>query len=90
MYTHNFWTDDYPRPADLAVSELPDRVDVAVIGGGYTGLHAAIALRKAGATVAVLEQETIGWGASSRNGGMATTGLEGRDAQRLQALRRRR
>jgi glycine/D-amino acid oxidase-like deaminating enzyme len=76
MYTHNFWTDDYPRPADLTVSELPDRVDVAVIGSGYTGLHAALALRKAGATVAVLEQETIGWGASSRNGGMATTGLK--------------
>lgn len=76
MRTHNFWTEDYPRPADLAVSELPERVDVAVIGSGYTGLHAALALRKAGATVAVLEQETIGWGASSRNGGMATTGLK--------------
>ncbi len=76
MLTRTFWTDDYPRPHDLPVSELPDRVDVAVIGSGYTGLNAAIALRKAGATVAVLEQETIGWGASSRNGGMATTGLK--------------
>lgn len=76
MKTTVFWTEDYPRPADLPTSDLPETVDVAVIGSGYTGLHAAIALRKAGATVAVLEQETIGWGASSRNGGMALTGLK--------------
>ena len=76
MNTSNFWADDYPRPADLPSSELPEKVDVAVVGGGYTGLHAALALRKAGADVAVLEQETIGWGASSRNGGMALTGMK--------------
>ncbi|MBK8051490.1 MAG: FAD-binding oxidoreductase [Anaerolineales bacterium] len=74
--TTPFWTEETPRPADLHTVELPDAVDVAVIGSGYTGLHAALALRAAGATVAVLEQETIGWGASSRNGGMATTGLK--------------
>ncbi|MCB0059236.1 MAG: FAD-binding oxidoreductase, partial [Caldilineaceae bacterium] len=76
MKTTPFWTEECPRPADLPVSDLPERVDVAVIGSGYTGLNAAIALRKAGASVAVLEQQTIGWGASSRNGGMATTGLK--------------
>ena len=59
MLTRTFWTDDYPRPLNLPVSELPDRVDVAVIGSGYTGLNAAIALRKAGATVAVLEQLSL-------------------------------
>jgi glycine/D-amino acid oxidase-like deaminating enzyme len=51
-------------------------VDVAVIGGGYTGLSAARTLAKRGAKVAVLEAETIGWGASSRNGGMVLTGLK--------------
>lgn len=76
LVTSPFWTEDAPRPADLAVSELPERVDVAIVGSGYTGLHAALALRKAGASVAVLEQETVGWGASSRNGGMALTGLK--------------
>ena len=74
--TSNYWTDNFPRPADLPAADLPDRVDVLIVGGGYTGLHAALALRKAGATVAVLDQETIGWGASSRNGGMALTGLK--------------
>lgn len=65
-----------PRPADLPIGQPPERVDVAVIGGGYTGLHAARAIAKAGGHVVVLEQETIGWGASSRNGGMANTGLK--------------
>lgn len=76
MNTSNFWTDDFPRPPSLMTGDLPDRVDVLIVGSGYTGLHAGIALRKAGATVAVVEQETIGWGASSRNGGMALTGLK--------------
>jgi glycine/D-amino acid oxidase-like deaminating enzyme len=71
-----FWTEDYPRPPDLPVSPLPDQADVAIIGSGYTGLHAARTLARHGAQVVVLEQETIGWGASSRNGGMLNTGLK--------------
>src|SRR5712672_3835290 len=55
---------------------LPERVDIAVIGAGYTGLSAARTLAKRGAKVAVLESETIGWGASSRNGGMVLTGMK--------------
>ena len=70
------WTDQYPRPASLPISELPERADVAIVGSGYTGLNAAIELAKAGADVVVLEQETIGWGASSRNGTMLTPGLK--------------
>src|SRR6202020_1432598 len=55
---------------------LPAQVDVAVIGSGFTGLSAARTLAQRGAKVAVLEAETIGWGASSRNGGMVLTGLK--------------
>lgn len=73
------WTDQYPRPEDLPISELPDEVDVAIVGSGYTGLNAAIVLAKQGANVVVLEQETIGWGASSRNGTMLTPGLKAKD-----------
>jgi glycine/D-amino acid oxidase-like deaminating enzyme len=71
-----YWSDHFPRPADLYTSEPPFQVDVAVIGGGYTGLSAARALASSGASVAVLERHSIGWGASSRNGGLSTTGLK--------------
>lgn len=56
--------------------QMPPRTDVAVIGGGFTGLSAALALCRRGASVAVLEGDTVGFGASSRNGGMVLTGLK--------------
>lgn len=55
---------------------LPATTDAAVIGGGYTGLAAARALARSGARVVVLERETIGWGASGRNGGMVLPGYK--------------
>jgi glycine/D-amino acid oxidase-like deaminating enzyme len=75
MKTENIWTDLTPRPEDLPISELPPKADVAVIGSGYTGLNAAITLAKNGAQVAILEKNTIGWGGSSRNGGLFSPGL---------------
>ena len=70
-----FWLDTAEMPA-LPQQPLPERVDVAVIGAGFTGLSAARTLAKRGAKVAVLESQTVGWGASSRNGGMVLTGLK--------------
>jgi glycine/D-amino acid oxidase-like deaminating enzyme len=71
----NYWltTAEFPSP-DASV--LPEVADVAVIGAGFTGLSSARTLARRGARVAVLESETIGWGASSRNGGMVLTGLK--------------
>src|SRR5512147_1024337 len=60
----------------LPPAPLPGRVDVAVIGGGYTGLSAARALAQRGAAVAVLEQGRIGCGASGRNGGFVLPGYK--------------
>jgi glycine/D-amino acid oxidase-like deaminating enzyme len=51
------------------------RADVAVIGGGLTGVVAALHLARRGAKVHLFEQHTVGFGASGRNGGMATTGM---------------
>ena len=73
------------RPAAIPISAPPPRVDVAVIGGGYTGLAAARALARAGASVAVLERERIGFGASGRNGGFI---LPGYKAELADILRR--
>lgn len=50
------------------------KLDVAIIGGGYTGLSAALHLAKAGKKVAVLEANRVGWGASGRNGGQIHSG----------------
>src|SRR5229473_1239718 len=73
----NYWLTTAEMPAaDAAAHPLPESVDVAVIGAGYTGLSAARTLAKNNARVAVLEAETIGWGASSRNGGMVLSGMK--------------
>jgi len=71
----NYWLDTIAMPAGSA-GEPSDRVDVAIVGAGFTGLSAAGVLAKQGARVAVLEANTIGWGASSRNGGMVLTGMK--------------
>lgn len=73
----NFWLTTLTTPLLAERSPLPEQVvDVAVIGGGFTGLAAAWQLAKRGASVVVLESESAGWGASSRNGGMVLTGLK--------------
>lgn len=77
LMQQNYWHTTTHMPGeDNTITPLPENVDVAIIGGGYTGLSAARTLAKRGATVVVLEAETIGWGASSRNGGMVLTGLK--------------
>lgn len=70
-----FWHDTTEMPTSMDRTTLISKVDMVVVGAGIPGLSAARQLARRGANVAVLEAETIGWGASSRNGGMALTGL---------------
>jgi glycine/D-amino acid oxidase-like deaminating enzyme len=72
----NYWWETVTPPLPQSAMDLPESVEVAIIGGGFTGLSAARALAQRGVQVAVLEAETAGWGASSRNGGMVLTGLK--------------
>ncbi|MFG6433028.1 NAD(P)/FAD-dependent oxidoreductase [Roseateles sp. LYH14W] len=70
-----YWTDSVPAFLPAA-RELPQRVDVAVVGGGFSGLSAALALARRGATVAVLEAGArVASEASGRNGGHVNNGL---------------
>ncbi|HEV7455948.1 MAG TPA: FAD-binding oxidoreductase [Roseococcus sp.] len=83
MNRHPFAADFKARPWWWEAAEppardttLPERTRVAIVGGGYTGLSAALTLRRLGHEVVVLDAERIGWGASSRNGGMVSGGLK--------------
>ena len=81
MKEHPYWWDTVPAAtphSELRTqnSALPARADVVIVGAGYTGLSAARYLARGGASVAVLEREQVGWGASSRNGGQVLTGLK--------------
>ena len=64
-----------PLP-DRAGRPLPDRTDVVVVGGGYAGINAARELARRGVAVTVLEAQTLGWGASTRNGGIVHAGYK--------------
>ena len=64
------------------------KVDVAVIGGGFTGLAAALELAERGKKVALVEAHRIGWGQSGRNGGQVTGSLSGDAAIQRQLARR--
>jgi glycine/D-amino acid oxidase-like deaminating enzyme len=76
----SFWLATYGTYEPSPALQGDVHVDIAIIGGGFTGLSAAYNLRKEdpGVSVAVLESEVVGFGASGRNGGFSMTlfGLE--------------
>ena len=69
----------YAASANAARAHPPllgdHRADVCVVGGGFTGLAAALASAEAGYSVILLEAEQVGFGASGRNGGQLIPGL---------------
>ena len=74
---NSVWSASARTPAPTFVG-VDDRIDtdVVVVGGGYTGLSAALHLAEGGASVCVAEAEEIGFGASGRNGGQVNPGLK--------------
>ena len=76
MQESSYWQSSAEFPTLEARQPLPTQIDIAIIGGGYTGLAAARELAMQGARVAVFDAHTFGWGASSRNGGQVLTGTK--------------
>ncbi|MGS0826506.1 NAD(P)/FAD-dependent oxidoreductase [Shewanella sp. 0m-8] len=62
------------------------RVDVVIVGGGFTGVATAIELSEKGFKVAILEANKIAWGATGRNGGQVTGSLSGDQAMTKQLV----
>ena len=73
--TAPYWWDHVPRP-DLPDTPLPQKVDVVIIGSGYTGLSAALQTARGGRDTLVLDAEEAGFGCSTRNGGQISTSIK--------------
>ncbi|MFO1148027.1 MAG: FAD-binding oxidoreductase [Alsobacter sp.] len=71
----SYWHDTAPAFTGATAGPVDGTWDVAVVGGGFTGLSAARTLAMGGAKVVVLEAGTVGSGASGRNGGHLNNGL---------------
>jgi glycine/D-amino acid oxidase-like deaminating enzyme len=71
-----FWLDR-PRPAEAPPLEEAVEADLAIVGGGFTGLWAAVQAKheRPEREVVLLESEAAGWGASGRNGGFLDASL---------------
>ena len=92
-YPASWYAATAEPPAPFAPLRGEARADVCVVGGGYTGLSAALHLARAGVDVVLVEAHRVGFGASGRNGGQLGSGqrlgqdtlerMLGRDVARL-------
>ena len=72
---NSYWLDDLPVPPSMPAEPLRT-VDVAIIGSGYTGMHAAIETARGGRSTMVMDAQDPGWGCSTRNGGQISTSVK--------------
>lgn len=73
-YETSYYTESANTKAGYAPLRGEEIADVCIVGAGFTGLSAALHLAGKGYSVALLESEKVGWGASGRNGGQVAPG----------------
>lgn len=73
--SHGLWAATAPKPPETQPLSSALKTDVAIVGGGFTGLSAALHLAEAGINVVVVEANEIGYGGSGRNAGLVNAGL---------------
>ncbi|MEY8840768.1 NAD(P)/FAD-dependent oxidoreductase, partial [Cribrihabitans sp. XS_ASV171] len=71
----SYWLEDLEEPPALP-EQLPEAVEILIVGAGYTGLHAAIQTARGGRSTLVLEADAPGFGCSTRNGGQVSTSIK--------------
>src|SRR6516225_4920582 len=71
-----YWWEAY-RPMAGELVDVPRTARVAIVGAGYAGLSAALELTRHGVDAVVLEAKELGFGASTRNGGAVSGGVNG-------------
>ncbi|UWQ18643.1 FAD-binding oxidoreductase [Jannaschia sp. M317] len=92
VWPRTWYAEDVAFPSPFPRLEGHHDVDLCVIGGGLTGLSAALHAAQAGLSVTLLEAQRVGWGASGRNGGQIGSGFNwsqadlGTDARALWTL----
>ena len=90
IFTEDFSTAPYwwrqTPPPDIDPTPLPHKVDVAIVGSGYTGLHTALQTARGGRSTLVFDAQNAGWGCSSRNGGQISVGIKPSYAQLARRL----
>lgn len=75
LSTTPYWQEEVDHPQGFSVKP-PSKIDVLVIGSGYTGLNAAIETASAGCSTLVLDAQAAGFGCSTRNGGQISTSVK--------------
>jgi len=84
----SYYTATVNQDSDYPELEGDHRVDVAIVGGGFTGINTALELAERGLKVAVIEAEKVAWGATGRNGGQVTGSLSGDEAMGKQMAKK--
>lgn len=84
-HTRSYYAASVNEVTDYPVLEGSRSVDVCVVGAGFTGVATALTLVERGYSVALLEANRVGWGASGRNGGQIINGISG-----LEKIRKKR
>ncbi len=83
-HTGSYYAASVNEVTDYPVLQGRKSVDVCVVGAGFTGVATALTLAERGFSVALVEANRIGWGASGRNGGQIINGISGLEKIRKQ------
>lgn len=81
-HTNSYYAATVNAATDYAPLQGAAEADVCVVGAGFTGIATALTLAERGYSVAVVEANRVGWGASGRNGGQLIHGVNGQEMVR--------